>query len=208
MRGVLDSTTSPTLLGRLRQCPADQVAWSAFVRRYRPRILAWCRHWGLQDADAHDVAQIVLVRIVQRMQTFVYDPSRSFRAWLKTLAHHAWRDFVEDRRRAVQGNGGNMGAGALEVAEARDDLLARLAAAFDLELREQAMDSVRLRVEACTWEAFRLLVEEDLSGAEVASRLNMKVADVYLAKSRVIRMLRETVQKLDRTAEEEGEPRE
>ena len=30
------------------------------------------------------------------MATFAYDPSRSFRGWLKTLTHHAWRDLVDD----------------------------------------------------------------------------------------------------------------
>jgi hypothetical protein len=39
------------------------------------------------------------------MATLTYEASGSFRAWLKTLAHHAWRDLVDQRRRAGIGTG-------------------------------------------------------------------------------------------------------
>jgi hypothetical protein len=52
--------TSLTLLARLRDTPADQGAWGAFVARYGRKIYGWCRHWGLQEADAEDVTQVVL----------------------------------------------------------------------------------------------------------------------------------------------------
>src|SRR5581483_12360673 len=103
MDGDFLSRTSVSLLGRLRQNHTDQEAWSEFVRRYAPRILCWCRHWNLQEADAQDVTQDVLLKLADKMRTFAYDPSLSFRAWLKTLTHHAWRDFVDSRARADRG---------------------------------------------------------------------------------------------------------
>jgi RNA polymerase sigma-70 factor (ECF subfamily) len=96
--------TRLSLLARLGQSPPDQSAWNEFAARYSPRIDAWCRAWGLQDADTQDVTQAVLVQLAAKMRTFVYDPSKSFRAWLKTLAHHAWSDFVSDRTRARLGS--------------------------------------------------------------------------------------------------------
>ena len=77
--------------------PCDQAAWAEFVVRYRPSILQWCRRWGLPESDAEDVTQAVLLKFSGSMKTFVYDPSRTFRGWLKTLAHHAWRDLVDQR---------------------------------------------------------------------------------------------------------------
>ena len=68
-----DSVTSTTLLLRLRLTPADQVAWSEFVALYGRRIFGWCRQWGLQEADAHDVTQAVLLKLLQAMQTFRYE---------------------------------------------------------------------------------------------------------------------------------------
>ena len=59
-----DSRTSLTLLEALRQAPKDAGAWERFVWRYRPMIYGWCREWGLQGADAEDVAQDVLARLI------------------------------------------------------------------------------------------------------------------------------------------------
>ena len=74
------AVTRASLLSRLRCAPHDPSAWDDFVGRYGPRILAWCRRWGLQEADAQDVSQEVLVLLAVKLRTFVYDPSRSFRA--------------------------------------------------------------------------------------------------------------------------------
>ena len=90
--------TSATLLARLRRSPADQAAWSEFTERYGRKIYGWCRQWNLQEADAEDVSQTVLVKLAEKMQTFVYDPSRSFRAWLKTVTRNAWNDFAGQMR--------------------------------------------------------------------------------------------------------------
>ena len=91
-------TTRVTLLARLRQDPTDQTAWDVFVERYGRHIYRWCRQWRLQDADAEDVTQNILMRLTQKMRAFAYDPSRSFRGWLKTVAHHAWRCRIRSSR--------------------------------------------------------------------------------------------------------------
>ena len=90
-------TTQVTLLSRLRQVPTDESAWEEFVERYGRHIYRWCRQWKLQDADAEDVTQDLLLRLARKLPDFAYDPSRSFRGWLKTVAHHVWRDFVDGR---------------------------------------------------------------------------------------------------------------
>src|SRR5262249_27417635 len=97
--------TRVTLPGRLRRDPSDQAAWREFVEHYGPRVYGWCRKWGLQESDAQDVTQNVLLRLSQKMGQFAYDPSLSFRAWLKTLTHHAWSDFLQARRRPGLGSG-------------------------------------------------------------------------------------------------------
>ena len=81
--------TRASLLLRLRQAPPDQEAWAEFVDRYGPQILAWCRRWGLQETDAQDVTQTVLLQLASKLRTFTYDPAQRFRGWLKTLTHHA-----------------------------------------------------------------------------------------------------------------------
>jgi RNA polymerase sigma-70 factor (ECF subfamily) len=197
MENPSDSATSPTLLGQLGREPNNQAAWSAFVARYGPKIYGWCRGWKLQDADAQDVAQNVLLKLAAKMSSFRYDATGSFRGWLKTVTHHAWQDFLESRRRAGLGSGDSQVAELLQGIEARDDLVKRLEEEFDQELLERAMARVQLRMAPRTWEAFRLTALEGLSGAEAGTRLQMKVATVFVAKSEVRQMLQEEIRKLE-----------
>jgi RNA polymerase sigma-70 factor (ECF subfamily) len=190
-------TTRVTLLARLRQDPTDQAAWGVFVERYGRHIYRWCRQWKLQDADAEDVTQDILVKLARKLRDFAYDPSRSFRGWLKTVAHHAWRDFVDSPRRARAAAGDNQAWELIQTLEARADLVQKLQEAFDHELLEAAKVRVRLRVAPQTWEAFGLMALEGLPVAEVAATVHMQVAMVYVAKSKVQKMLQEEIQKLE-----------
>lgn len=189
--------TRVSLLLRLRQEPDNQAAWGEFVQRYGPQIYAWCRRWQLQPADAEDVTQTVLLKLATHLRTFVYDPGRRFRGLLKTITHHAWRDFVEGRQRAVEGSGDSAVLAALHTVEARDDLAAQLEAAFDQELLTRAQERVRERVEPKTWEAFRLTALEGRSGAEAAALLGMRRGAVFQAKSKVQQLLREEIERLE-----------
>jgi RNA polymerase sigma factor (sigma-70 family) len=185
------------LLGRLRRNTADEIAWGDFVRRYGSLILQWCRKWKLQEADAQDVTQTVLVKLAEKMRTFEYDASRSFRAYLKTLTNYALCDFLESRKRHNAAAGGSVALEMLHTVEASDDLVQQLNEAFDQELLEQAMQRVQTRVEPRTWDAFCLTAMEGLSGAAVAQQLEMKVATVFKARSKVQQMLQEEIKKLE-----------
>jgi RNA polymerase sigma factor (sigma-70 family) len=191
----VDSQTSPTLLARLRQVPADQAAWARFTERYGRKIYAWCRQWNLQEADAEDVTQTVLLKLAAAMQTFVYDPEKKFRAWLKTVVRHAWSDFWSGRKAVAAG--GSQAVQLLHTVEARDDLVKRLDDEFDREVLEEAQARVRQRVVPRTWRAFELTALEGRSGADAAAELGMKVATVFVARSKVQKMLQEEIRKLE-----------
>jgi RNA polymerase sigma factor (sigma-70 family) len=193
-----ETRTRATLLERLyRTGTPNEEAWREFVDLYGRQIYQWCRFWQLQDADAQEVTQQVLVQLLAKMKEFVYDPGRSFRAWLKTLTHHAWQNRVVSRQHKMAGGADSQAWEHLLAAPARDDLAQRLEQEFDRELMEQAMLRVRLRVALHNWEAFRLTALEGVSAREVAQRLDMKIANVYAAKSSVQRLLREEVEKLE-----------
>jgi RNA polymerase sigma factor (sigma-70 family) len=196
MHSESDFRTHPSLLGRLGNDPDDANAWSEFVDRYGELLHRWCREWKLQDADAQDVTQNILVRIARQIPKFRYDPTRRFRGWLRTVARAAWCDWLEEQQRLDKGTGDSVVLQTLHHAEAREDLLKRLDDEFDCELLELASARVRLRVDPKTWEAFRLQAFEGLSGAETAERLSIKVGLAFVAKGRVQKMLQETVEEL------------
>ena len=193
-----ESETGSTLLVLLRD-PADPQAWKAFVQRYTPVVAAWCRRWKLQNADVQEVTQEVLLKLVRYLGRFAYDPAKGrFRDWLFAVARNAWSDIRESRRRAGWGSGDPHVQRLLEEQADRDGLLEALDQEFQVEVYEEAQARVQLRVTRQTWQAFQLLAVEGLSGAQVAAKLHMKVAAVYVAKNRVQKMLQEEVHKLER----------
>jgi RNA polymerase sigma factor (sigma-70 family) len=197
-----ESRTRATLLERLyRSGAADTAAWREFVDIYGRQIYKWCRHWQLQDTDAEDVTQQVLLQLLSKMKEFVYDPQRSFRAWLKTVTHHAWQNLIAGRKHETVGGSDSQVWEQLLTAPARDDLMQRLEHEFDRELLEEAMLRVKLRVAPHNWEAYRLTAVEGVPAREAAQQLNMKIANVYAARSNVQRLLREQVEQLE-TAQE------
>jgi RNA polymerase sigma-70 factor (ECF subfamily) len=190
------SHTSLSLLERLRADPRDDAAWGEFAGRYRPKIFHWCREGGLQEADSEDVTQIVLAKLAETMQHFQYDPTRSFRAWLKTVTQRTWSNFLSSQRRGT-GSGDSHVLQRLLTLEARADLSQRLAEAFDQEVLAVALDTVRGRVAEHTWEAFRLTALEGLTGQEAAERLAIPVAHIFVAKHRVQKQLKDEIRRLE-----------
>src|SRR4051794_14847813 len=192
-----NSVTRITLLGKLRFNPCDPTAWDEFVEHYSPRILAWCRRWGAQEADAEDITQMVLLKLSQKMGDFSYDATRSFRGWLKTIAHHAWYDFRKNQQRLGQGSGDTQFAQLLDNVEARDDLLKQIDEECARQLLAEAMLLVQLRVAPATWQAFRLTALEGMSGADAGRSLGVPASQVFVYKFRVQKLLEEEMKRLD-----------
>lgn len=194
-----DTPTSGTLLMRLRELD-DREAWNEFVERYTPRIYGWCRRYRLQQSDAADVTQEVLSKLVKVIRSFEYDPRRgSFRGWLKTVTNNAVRDFLSELSAPGRGSGDTrIGAalGAIQDPTAIGELTAALEEEAERTLLREAEERVRLRVQPQTWEAYRLAAVDSLPAVDVAMRLSMPVAEVYVAKSRVVKCLREEVERL------------
>jgi RNA polymerase sigma-70 factor (ECF subfamily) len=192
-----------TTVFRLLSDPANPEAWQAFVHRYGPRIHAWCRGWRLQEADAEEVTQAVLARLLERINT--YRPSKgSFRGWLKTVTHHAWADYLESRLRAGAGRGGSSIQEQLEAIPAEDlgrELEEQELREARLALLKQALARVKERAQPRTLEVFEQLVYEKRSPEEVAAEFGMRVSAVYVARNRVQTMLREEVEKLQQLSQ-------
>jgi len=196
-----DRDTPHSLLLRLSQENRDEHAWREFIQRYQPRIRGWCCERGLQQADAEDVTQIVLEQLLTVMREFHYDPTRSFRAWLRTVTSRACNRFVLKEHRAA-GQKDQASLRLIGEAPARQELARRIEEVFDQELLEQAMETVRGSVAPHTWEAFRLTALLHHSGAEAARQIGMPVMHVYVARQRVQIRLRQEVERLQRLGDQ------
>ena len=194
-----EARTSRTLLLRVRE-PEDRQAWEEFVNRYAPKIFNWCRRYQLQESDAADVTQDVLVKLVRAMQDFQYDPAQgSFRGWLKTVTANAVRDLAGKWKKAGRGTGGTTVGQVLATIEdqrAIEALSAEIETCHQQELLAEAERLVQPRVQPHTWQAYQLAAVQQRKAADVAEELGMPISEVYVAKSRVLKMLRDAVQQL------------
>lgn len=188
-------TTSPTLLGKLRQGPSD-ADWQAFVDRYAPTVFSWAWQSGLQESDAADVTQEVLLKLLQQMRTFEYSQSKGrFRGWLKTITLNAARDLGRKIQRRPAGSAGLSG---VQDPRKWNELARRMESEYQGDLIEQANALVRPRVAKNTWRAYEMTAIANQPASKVADELGMKVSEVYVAKSRIIKRIREAVAELER----------
>ena len=192
MDGIDSDKTHPSLLVRIRD-GQDDASWRTFVDLYAPLIYRYCRLRGLQDADAADVGQEVLAQVAQSIRRFEYQPERGrFRDWLGTVTRNKVVRFLEVQGRPARGAGGSSSDGVLDaVGDPGGD--SAWDAEFHAHVLRTALERIRPRVERTTWEAFHRVWVEGKPPLETARELGIAIDAVYLAKSRMLRRLREEV---------------
>jgi RNA polymerase sigma-70 factor (ECF subfamily) len=184
------------LLLRLRDA-ADGRAWSQFVDIYAPLIYDFARRRGLQDADAADLTQDVLLAVAQGIRRFDYRPERgTFRSWLFTVVVNRFRNFRDRLVRQEHGRGDTTAQQLLQEIPAPAD-----SGQWDRECKDRlfawAAKEVQAAVEPATWQAFWRTAVLGVRPQQAATELGLSVAAVYMAKSRVVARLRELIQEAE-----------
>src|SRR4051794_10351055 len=161
--------TRASLLVRLRD-PGDEAAWREFVDVYTPLVYGYARKQGLQDADAADLTQDVLVAVTGAVGRLEYDPRRgSFRNWLFTVVRRKlsnWR-----RGQGVRRNGVSDADARRLLAEcpAPPGVEAEWEAEWERRVFAWACEQVRRGVPLTTWQAFWRTAVEGQPGKQVAA---------------------------------------
>lgn len=183
--------TATSLIERLKL--EDAQAWQQLVTLYGPLVYSWTRRAGVPPEDSRDVVQDVFQSVVRYVASFRRDqPGDSFRGWLYTItkskvAEH-WR-----RQRGPQAAGGTEAMQRMaQFAEEDSRSVSGVGDAIDSDgTLIRAMELIRAEFENQTWRAVWSVVVEGRSPADVATELGMSTNAVYVAKSRILRRLRE-----------------
>jgi RNA polymerase sigma-70 factor, ECF subfamily len=187
---LMVSRTRATLLDRLRD-GADALAWDEFFGRYWRLIYSFARHHGCSDHTAEEIVQEAMLTVFEQREVFRYDPARGrFRDWLSTVVRHLVARHAREPAQRVRAEGGTSRA----LAEIAGEDAAPDAAwenAFETAILGALLDVVRREVSPETFQAFELLVLEELSGAQIAAMTGLSRNAVYLARKRVVRRLKE-----------------
>ena len=179
-------STSVSLLRRLQK-PNEENAWQRFVDLYAPLIFYWGRGQGLNATDASDLVQEVMTILVTKLPEFSYDPSKRFRGWLRTVTTNAARNY-QRRASTRPATGAEESIQAIAVASSVDLFDEAEYRGF---LAKRAMRIMRAEFQESTWQACWLHVVDGRRAADVAKELGITANAVHIAKSRVMRRLRE-----------------
>jgi len=180
--------TRPSLLLRIRDS-RDTESWQRFVDVYGPLVYGYCRQRGLQDADAAEVMQEVLLQVNRSMAQFEYHPDHGrFRHWLgaviRSKLSRLWRRDRRGHERVLDEDC---------RAVARDT---QWNEEFNRHLLQTALEQIRQHFTDTTWRAFELVWIEGVAAADVAAQLGEPLDRIYVAKSRVLKRLQSAVREL------------
>lgn len=181
----MPKTTRASLLQQLRN-RQDSSAWSKFVQLYTPLVYQWVTDLGIRESQRNDVVQDVFLVLLGKISTFQYDPSQSFRGWLRTVTINKSRDALRRMNRATEPKF----FAQLEIAESNDiELLTQQE--YRDHLANAALKLMRTHFSPSTWQACWEHVAKGRPAKEVAQELGMSVNAVYLARGRVLQRLKQ-----------------
>ena len=185
--------TRPSLILRLAN-HQDAQAWTEFRQIYEPLVYRLAIRMGWQHADAIEAQQEVMLHLAKVVGQWTPQTSGSFRGWLYRVARNVMLRFAETQDRFLQGSADSRVhavLGATPSAEASGE--------YDLEFQRQAFawacHVVRADVAEVTWRAFWETVVDQDTVEQVAERLSMSPGNIYVARSRVMKRLREIIER-------------
>lgn len=185
-----ERATSLSLLQRVRG--NDRAAWQRLVQLYTPLVYYWCNRWGCGAENRDDVVQEVFLAVATSLPRFHRDrPGDSFRGWLRGITRNTLLAYLRRIQRQPSADGGTnhylqMQAISDHTATDDDDPPAELGA-----LHRRALDLVRSEFEDRSWQMFWRTVVEGRSPVDVAAEMRVSPAAVRMAKSRVLRRLKD-----------------
>ncbi len=183
--------TSVSLLDRLRQRP-DAESWRRLVDVYTPLIRGWLGRHDVPAHDADDLTQEVLAVLVRELPRFEHAGRKgAFRSWLRAVTVHRLRDYWRARQARPE-----IDAALDRLADPHSDLSRLWDLEHDRHVARRLLALIEPQFEAATFRAFRRQVLDGERAADVAAELGVSVNAVLLAKSRVLRRLRQELRGL------------
>ncbi|MBL8878773.1 MAG: sigma-70 family RNA polymerase sigma factor [Phycisphaerales bacterium] len=183
--------TTTTILENLRDYE-NRGAWDRFAARFRRPIVRFAKGMGLSQFDADDVAQETLIAFAEAFRKGQYHPDKGrLSRWLFGIAYRqaltARRGDARRAARLVQPSDSTNFLDALadETATGMWD------AEWEQALLNECLDQIRREVDAITFRAFELTVQEDIPPGDAAETLGVPIKTVYNAKHRILKRIRE-----------------
>lgn len=184
--------TSLSLLNHLCHAPESE-SWDRLVQLYGPLIRAWLRRYNVQDNDADDLVQEVLLAVSKDLGKFEHggEPG-AFRGWLKAILVNRLRKFWQARDRRPKASGDSEIAARLAQLDAPASEMSRIwNRDHDQYVLRQLLALAEPHFEPSTWKAFWRVALDGLKPDVVAEELGISRNAVIISKCRVLNRLRQ-----------------
>lgn len=196
--------TRYSLLSRLQNWD-DQASWKEFFDTYWRLIYSIALKSGLSETEAQDVVQETIISVAKDIHKFKRDPALgSFKGWLRNLTRWRiadqlrWRHQPRPDHLAINDADSSLGFAQIpDPGGAMDEL-------WDKEWRanlfDAAVERVRPRVKEEHFQIFDLHVIRQWPAQRVAAVLGVTIGQVYLAKFRIVALIKKEIRNLDKGA--------
>jgi RNA polymerase sigma-70 factor (ECF subfamily) len=197
--------TRYSLLSRLQNWD-DQASWKEFFDTYWLLIYSIALKSGLTDSEAQDVVQETIISVAKNIHKFKRDRALgTFKGWLRNLTR--WR-IADQLKRRIQPRSENFVAlgdeadPPAEFDQIPDPSGGALDDVWEKEWRANSFDAaverVKQRVKEEHFQIFELLVIRQWPARRVAAAMDINIGQVYLAKFRVVALIKKEIRKLDK----------
>jgi RNA polymerase sigma-70 factor (ECF subfamily) len=197
--------TRQSLVARLKSWD-DHESWREFLKIYGRLIHSVASQAGLTEQEAQEAVQETIITVARSMPSFRYDPSVcSFKTWLRHLARKRIADQFRKRNpsnKLVTLPESETSSHTAAIERIPDPQSLDVDFAWNIEWQknifEAAVGRVKGQVAVEQFQIFDLYVLKNWPAKRVTSTLGVSMAQVYLAKHRVLGAIKREAKRLEK----------
>lgn len=175
-------TTSKTLLDKIAS--GDEISWDEFYLKYAPIVKAIACFKGLNEVDADDICQQVMMQFFKQSKTFKFDPDVArFRTYFGRIVRGRIIDHFR-RKKEVP-------VAEFEAEVVDPDTEKLYMNEWRKMIIKEAEQELKQRVAPETFQAYELYAVQNRPVKKVAEYLDCTENQVYQAKKRCFALMRE-----------------
>jgi RNA polymerase sigma-70 factor (ECF subfamily) len=198
------------LLSRIKDWQ-DSDSWQQFYDTYSGLIFGTAINCGLNPEEAEEALQETIFTLAKQLRaeaghkpSFQYDPSvGSFKSFL--LKTTRWRINDQFRKRgpmalkpARRDTRTNRTSTEARIPDPNNDVEAKYEVDYRQTIQEAALERVKRSVKAKQYQVFDLYVLKQWPASKVAHYLGLNAGQVFVAKHRVLSLMKKEVQRLQK----------
>ena len=183
-------TTSKTLLDKIAS--GDEISWDEFYLKYAPIVKALAQFKGLDANAADDVCQQVMMQFFKQSKTFKFDPNiAKFRTYFGRIVNIKIANYYRKR-----GEVSSDEPEEIPVDSEEENLFMN---EWRKAVLKEAEQELKQRVAPETFQAYELYAVQNRPVKKVAEYLDCTENQVYQAKKRCFKMMKEILLKMNET---------